>query len=162
MRFTLFRSEDPRGRSATHRTMMALVSRRGNSRHRPSHFQPAVFGNTSVPRRSSKHRSTFFSCWTKQACDNLANSSKAGLAGTARSAPGANQFLHKPRVKVLCLEVLPPLAFGGDLLEAWGVLLLAVNSHDFYVISREFGERGAQYGVLWRSNFNFFYGRGGG
>ena len=42
------------------------------------------------------------------------------------------QFFHKPRVaKVLCLEVLPPLAFGGDLLEAWGVLLLAVNSHGF-------------------------------
>lgn len=42
------------------------------------------------------------------------------------------QFFHKPRVaKVLCLEVLPPLAFGGDLLEAWGVLLLAVNSHEF-------------------------------
>jgi hypothetical protein len=33
---------------------------------------------------------------------------------------------------VLCLEVLPPLAFGGDLLEAWGVLLLAVNSHGFF------------------------------
>ena len=59
------------------------------------------------------------------------------------------QFFHKPRVaKVLCLEVLPPLAFGGDLLEAWGVLLLAVNSHGFCetLMTRRGG--GAQYGVL--------------
>ena len=62
---------------------------------------------------------------------------------------------------MLCLEVFPPLAFGSDLLEAGCVLLLAVNSHVFYVCFASFFGWGAQYGVLWRSNFNFFYGRGG-
>ena len=63
---------------------------------------------------------------------------------------------------MLCLEVFPPLAFGCDLLETWGVLLLAVNSHDFYVISREFGE--LEGGTMWsfvEVKLQFFYGEVG-
>ena len=92
-----FRTEHPRGRSATHRSMMVLESRRGNHRCRPSRFQSAVFGNTSVPRRSSKHRSTFFSCWTKQVCGILANFQGAGLADTARSLPDATPILPQTK-----------------------------------------------------------------